>query len=94
MPLLIHAILIGSSKERIKMRKRLSVAKTKAKLLIVQFNETIKECHERQKLILSRENDGEIETWAEITENDFHDSVFPWQMDGRNHYLFFVMNCN
>lgn len=76
------------------MRKGLSVAKKKAKLLIAQINETIKECRERQKLGVSRENDGKIETWAEITENDIHDGVFPWQTDGSNHYLFFVMNCN
>lgn len=94
MPFFIRAILIGSSKERIMMRKGLSVAKTKVKLRIAQINEAIKECHERQKLGVSRENDRNIETLAKITGNDFHDGVFPWQTDGSNHYLFFVMNCN
>ena len=61
------------------MRKGLSVAKTKAKLLIAQINDGIKECRERQKLGVPRENDGEIATWAEIIESDFHDGVFPWQ---------------
>ncbi|XP_045034630.1 uncharacterized protein LOC116930710 [Daphnia magna] len=76
------ALIVGSSKERIMMRKGLSVAKTKVKLRIAQINEAIKECHERQKLGVSRENDRNIETLAKITGNDFHDGVFPWQTDG------------
>ncbi|KAK4028654.1 hypothetical protein OUZ56_021658 [Daphnia magna] len=74
--------LEGSSKERIMMRKGLSVAKTKVKLRIAQINEAIKECHERKKFGVSRENDRNIETLAKITGNDFHDGVFPWQTDG------------
>jgi hypothetical protein len=57
-------------------------------LLIAQINDGIKECRERPKLGVPRENDGEIATWAEIIKSDFHDGVFPWKTDGSNHYSF------
>lgn len=86
----IHIIwLIGSSKERIKMRKGLSVAKSKAKLLISQINEAVKDCRERKKLSISKEFDSEIDKWGEVSESNFYDGVFSWQTDGGNYLRYY-----
>ncbi|KZS06631.1 Uncharacterized protein APZ42_029883 [Daphnia magna] len=87
----ISPSFVGTSKERIKMRKGLSVAKSIAKLLISQIHEAVKDCRERKTLSMSKQFDSEIDKYGEISESNFDDGVFPWQTDGiisrENFYL-------
>ncbi|KZS09570.1 Uncharacterized protein APZ42_026176, partial [Daphnia magna] len=72
--------------------KCVSVAKSKAKLLISQINEAVKDCRERKTLSMSKEFDSEIDKWGEISESNFYDVVFPWETDGIVRGRYFLLS--